>query len=171
MTAQSHVKPLDGACVANKVAYGAALTSTEQDLCRCEPPNCGFLASAERQNWILTWAALYASRVCSAASFRSVPGLELRQVAVVIALHLEVEDTFDSPEAAVGNKVIVQQLQDAATDIAELLLDLQSTISEVQARTSSSNGQNQALVQNRFQLPAKTGSQQATIYFPDRRRR
>ena len=98
------------------------------------------------------------------------PGLELSQIAVIVALHLQVED-LRLPGRGRGNQVVVQQLQDAATDIAELLLDLRSTIRAVQAKTSSSSGQNEALVQNRFQLPAKTGSQQATIYFPDKRRR
>lgn len=50
--------------------------------------------------------------------------LELRQVAVVVALHLEVEH-LGLPVGGSGDEVLVQQLQDAEADLTELLLNLQ----------------------------------------------
>ncbi len=51
------------------------------------------------------------------------PGLELRQVAVIVALHLEVEDLGFAGGCG-GDQVVVQQLQDALADLAELFLHL-----------------------------------------------
>lgn len=50
-------------------------------------------------------------------------GLELGQVAVVVALHLQVED-FGLAGGRGGDEVLVQQLQDALADVAQLLLHL-----------------------------------------------
>ena len=49
--------------------------------------------------------------------------LELREVTMVVSLHLEVED-LGLTRGSSGNKVIVEELQDGRADVAELLLDL-----------------------------------------------
>mmetsp|Transcript_30500 Transcript_30500/g.85404 ORF Transcript_30500/g.85404 Transcript_30500/m.85404 type:complete len:208 (-) Transcript_30500:264-887(-) len=54
--------------------------------------------------------------------FPVVAGLELGQVAVVVPLHLQVED-LALPALGVGDEVRVQQGQDAVADVAQLLLD------------------------------------------------
>lgn len=58
-------------------------------------------------------------------------GLELRQVAVVVTLHLQVED-LGLPGRGCGDQVVIQQLKDAGTDVAQLLLNLHKTIVDAQ---------------------------------------
>ena len=50
-------------------------------------------------------------------------GLELGEVAVVVALHLEVEDLRLS-RGGRGDEVVVEQGEDGGADVGELLLDL-----------------------------------------------
>ncbi len=49
--------------------------------------------------------------------------LELSKVTVVVTLHLQVEDLALAGRRS-GDQVVVQQLQNASADFAELLLDL-----------------------------------------------
>lgn len=51
-------------------------------------------------------------------------GLELCQITVIITLHLQVKH-LGLARGGSGDKVIVQQLQDAGADVAQLLLYLQ----------------------------------------------
>ena len=50
-------------------------------------------------------------------------GLKLCQIAVVVALHLEVEDLGFSAGGS-GNKVLIKEGQDAAANVLQLFLDL-----------------------------------------------
>ena len=50
-------------------------------------------------------------------------GLELSQVAVVISLHLEVEDLRLAARCR-GDQMLVEQGEDAGTDVTQLLLNL-----------------------------------------------
>lgn len=56
--------------------------------------------------------------------------LELGQVAVVVALHFQVEH-LRFPGGGSGDQVVVQQLQDAGADLTELVLHLPDTRSSV----------------------------------------
>ena len=55
--------------------------------------------------------------------FAVAASLELCQVTVIVTLHLEVKH-LGLARGGSGDKVIVQQLQDAGTDVAQLLLHL-----------------------------------------------
>ena len=73
--------------------------------------------------------------LCSFVSLQGVLGsllavgarLELGQVAVIVALHLQVEH-LTLARAGRGNQVLVKESQDAATYVAELVFHLQATI-------------------------------------------
>ena len=54
-------------------------------------------------------------------------GLELGQVTMVVALHLQVEH-LALPRAGRGNQVLVKESQDAATYVAELIFNLQANM-------------------------------------------
>ena len=54
-------------------------------------------------------------------------GLELGKVAVIVALHLQVEH-LALARTGRGNQVLVKQSQDAATYVAQLVFYLQTTI-------------------------------------------
>ncbi len=54
-------------------------------------------------------------------------GLKLGEVAMVVALHLQVEHLALS-RAGRGNQVLVKESQDAATYVAELIFNLQANM-------------------------------------------
>lgn len=75
----------------------------------------GYLGSLVRQHGILS------------SGFSFVPNLKLGEIAVVIALHLQVEDLGLAGEDG-GYEVGVEEVEDAGADLRELVLDLGSVV-------------------------------------------
>jgi hypothetical protein len=65
--------------------------------------------------------------------------LELGEVAVVVALHLEVEH-LALARGGGGDEVLIQQLQDAGADLAQLLLHLELSARARVCRTAADGG-------------------------------
>lgn len=66
--------------------------------------------------------------------------LELSEVTVVVTLHLQVEDLALAGGRG-GDQVVVQQLQNASADFAELLLDLGGTFPQNERKPTTTHAQ------------------------------
>ena len=98
------------------------------------PPNQNLHNKTEKEkeknnkgNLIINLSSLVRQHSILSSSLPLIPNLKLREVPVVIALHLEVEDVGLAGGGG-GDEVGVEEVEDAGADLGELGLDLGSVV-------------------------------------------